>query len=43
VGAAPDRWIWWTTTGRVALLALIPDTVFYLHMHLLVDLRGQTG
>jgi len=29
-----DRWIWWTTTGCVALLALIAGTVSYLHMHL---------
>jgi hypothetical protein len=38
-----DRWIRWTTTGRVALLALIAGTVSYLHMHLLVELRGQPG
>ena len=28
-----DRWIGWTTTGYVALLALIAGTVSYLHMH----------
>src|SRR5262252_6506901 len=38
-----DRWIRWTTTGCVALLALIAGTVSYLHMHLLVELRGQPG
>jgi hypothetical protein len=41
VRAAPDRWIWSTTIGCVALLALIADTVSYLHMYLLVDLHGQ--
>jgi hypothetical protein len=43
VSAAPDRWIRWTTTGCVALLALIAGTVSYLHMHLLVELHGQPG
>jgi hypothetical protein len=38
-----DRWIRWTTTGCVALLALIAGTVSYLHMHLLVELHGQPG
>ena len=38
-----DRWIRWTTTGCVALLALIAGTVSYLHMHLLVELNGQPG
>lgn len=38
VGA--DRWIRWTTTGCVGLLALIAGTVSYLHMHLLVELHG---
>src|SRR4249919_3198234 len=38
-----DRWIWWTTTGCVALLALIAGTVSYLHMHLLVESHGQPG
>jgi len=38
-----DRWIKWTTTGCVALLALIAGTVSYLHMHLLVALHGQPG
>jgi hypothetical protein len=43
VSVAPDRWIWWTTTGCLALLALIAGTVSYLHMHLLVELHGQPG
>jgi uncharacterized protein DUF2637 len=38
-----DRWIKWTTTGCVALLALIAGTVSYLHMHTLVALHGQPG
>ena len=38
-----DGWIRWTTTGCVALLALIAGTVSYLHMHLLVELHGQPG
>jgi hypothetical protein len=38
-----DRWIRRTTTGCVALLALIAGTVSYLHMHLLVELHGQPG
>jgi hypothetical protein len=38
-----DRWIRWTTTGCVGLLALIAGTVSYLHMHLLVELHGQPG
>src|SRR5216683_474979 len=38
-----DRWIRRTTTGCVALLALIAGTVSYLHMHLLVALHGQPG
>src|SRR6266566_3658109 len=37
------RWIRWTTTGCVGLLALIAGTVSYLHMHTLVDLYGQPG
>src|SRR5712691_5299448 len=36
-----DCWIRWTTTGCVALLALIAGTVSYLHMHLLVEMHGQ--
>jgi hypothetical protein len=36
-----DRWIRWTTTGCVALLALIAATVSYLHMHMLVASHGQ--
>jgi hypothetical protein len=38
-----DRWIGWTTTGCVALLALIAATVSYLHMHMLVEVHGQPG
>jgi len=38
-----DRWIRWTTTGCVVLLALIAGTVSYLHMHSLVELHGQPG
>lgn len=38
-----DRWIKWTTTGCVALLALIAGTVSYLHMHALVAAHGQPG
>jgi Protein of unknown function (DUF2637) len=38
-----DRWIRWTTTGCVGLLALIAGTVSCLHMHTLVELNGQSG
>jgi len=38
-----DRWIRWTTTGSVALLALIASTMSYLHMNTLVTLHGQPG
>jgi hypothetical protein len=38
-----DDWIRRTTTGCVALLALIAGTVSYLHMHRLVALHGQPG
>ena len=38
-----DGWIRRTTTGCVALLALIAGTVSYLHMHRLVALHGQPG
>jgi hypothetical protein len=38
-----NRWIKWTTTGCVALLALIAGTVSYLRMHTLVALHGQPG
>jgi hypothetical protein len=38
-----DQWIKWTTTGCVALLALIAGTVSYLHMHTLVAMHGQPG
>ncbi len=38
-----DRWIRWTTTGCVVLLALIAGTVCCLHMHTLVELHGQAG
>jgi hypothetical protein len=43
VNGQADRWIKWTTTGCVALLALIAATVSYLHMHMLVELHGQPG
>ncbi|MGE5286717.1 MAG: DUF2637 domain-containing protein [Micromonosporaceae bacterium] len=38
-----DHWIRRTTTGCVAMLALIAGTVSYLHMHALVALHGQPG
>ena len=38
-----DQWIGRTTTGCVAMLALIAGTVSYLHMHALVALHGQPG
>ena len=38
-----DWWIRWTTTGCMALLALVAGTVSYLHMHMLVTLHGQPG
>ena len=38
-----DIWIRRTTTGCVALLALIAGTVSYLHMRRLVALHGQPG
>ena len=38
-----DRWIGWTTTGCVGLLALIAGTVSYLHMRTLVAMHGQPG
>lgn len=38
-----DIWIRRTTTGCVALLALIAGTVSYLHIHRLVALHGQPG
>ncbi len=38
-----DQWIRRTTTGCVAMLALIAGTVSYLHMHALVALHGQPG
>jgi hypothetical protein len=43
VNGQADRWIRWTTTGCVGLLALIAETVSYLHMHTLVALHGQPG
>ena len=43
MNAGADRWIRWTTTGCVALLALIAATVSYLHMHMLVEQHGQPG
>ena len=42
IGQAED-WIRRTTTGCVALLALIAGTVSYLHMHRLVASHGQPG
>jgi hypothetical protein len=38
-----DRWIRWTTTGCVGLLALVAGSVSYLHRHLLVESHGQPG
>ena len=38
-----DRRIRRTTIGCVVLLALIADTVSYLHIHRLVALHGQPG
>jgi hypothetical protein len=38
-----DLWIRRTTTGCIALLALIAGTVSYLYMHLLVERHGQPG
>jgi len=43
VSGRPDGWIGWTTTGCVALLAVIAGTVSYLHMHMLVAAHGQPG
>jgi Protein of unknown function (DUF2637) len=43
MSAGADRWIRWTTTGCVAVLALIAGTVSYLHMHTLVASHGQPG
>jgi diadenosine tetraphosphate (Ap4A) HIT family hydrolase len=43
VSRPAGRWIGWTATGRVTLLALIAGTVSHLHMHLLVELHGQPG
>lgn len=43
MSGAADRWIERTTTGCVAMLALIAGTVSYLHMHMLVELHGQPG
>jgi hypothetical protein len=36
-----DLWIRRTTTGYIALLALIAGTVSYLHMHLLWSGTGS--
>jgi hypothetical protein len=38
-----DRWIRWTMTGCVGLLALIAGSVSYLHRDLLVESHGQPG
>jgi hypothetical protein len=43
VTAQADRQIRRTTTGCVALLALIAGTVSYLHMHRLIVLHEQPG
>ena len=43
MNAGADRWITRTTTGCVAVLALIAATVSHLHMHLLVELHGELG
>src|ERR1022692_4349682 len=43
VSGRADQWIRWTTTGCVALLALIAATVSYLHMPVLVEAHGQRG
>jgi hypothetical protein len=43
VNGRADRWIKRTTIGCVGMLALIAGTVSYLHMHLLVELHGQSG
>ena len=37
------RPVGWTTTGSVALLAVIAGTVSYLHMHQLVAEHGRPG
>lgn len=37
-----DRWIRQITIGSVVLLALIPGTVCYPHIHRLVALHGQS-
>jgi Protein of unknown function (DUF2637) len=39
----PGGWVGWTTTGCVALVAVIAGTVSYLHMHQLVAGYGQPG
>jgi Protein of unknown function (DUF2637) len=38
-----DRLIRRTTIGCVGIFALIAGAVSYLHMHLLVELHGQSG
>src|ERR1039457_1517898 len=43
MNAGADRWMRWTTTGCVVLLAVIAGTVSYLHMHMLVELHRQPG
>src|SRR5690348_10662265 len=43
MSGSADRWIRMTTTGCVALLALIAGIVSYLHMYTLVELHGQPG
>jgi len=43
VSGRAGEWIGWTTTGCVALLAVIAGTVSYLHTHQLVAGHGQPG
>ena len=43
MSADADRWIKWTTSACLGLLALIAGTVSYLHMYTLVALHGQPG
>ena len=43
MNAGADRWITRSTTGCVAVLALIAGTVSYSHMRLLVELHGELG
>ena len=38
-----DRWIRWTTTGSVVLLAAIAAVVSYRHMHTLTLAHGESA